>query len=74
MAQLTLKNAQSPRLSRNETDETQCVVINCRHSVLQAGEEKPFSVQALTFSCARSGVLAVRSHSEIPHTCDKSIS
>ena len=33
-------------------------------SVAQAGEEKPFSVRALTFSCAISGVLSIRSLSE----------
>src|SRR5262249_53576508 len=43
---------------------TQCAVINCHQSVAQAGEEKPFSVRALTFSCALSDVLSIRSLSQ----------
>ena len=42
----------------------QCAAINCRQSVAQAGEEKPFSVRALTFSCALSDVLSIRSLSQ----------
>jgi hypothetical protein len=64
----------APAASRSRSTGTQCSVINFRQSAVWAGEEKPFSVRALTFSCALSGVLAVRSLSEMPHTFDKSIS
>jgi len=55
----------SGRLSQIWKNQREALIIGCVGASIEGkGEDKPFSVRALTFSCALSGILAVRSPTE----------